>query len=95
MRGTCVKGCSNPQMTTYSYKVYRNEIDFNFEYNQIVWTEVNMTDIFFDSMFYFILFVLFRKNFHILFLLSELHHNYNIDFNFIIQTISKYHLLES
>ncbi len=52
MRGACVKGCSNPQMTSYTFKVYRNELDFNFYFNQIIWTEVNMTDYFFDSMFY-------------------------------------------
>ena len=28
MRGTCVKGCPDPQMTYFTYKVYRNLIDF-------------------------------------------------------------------
>lgn len=51
MRGTCVKGCPDPQMTYFTYKVYRNLIDFSF--SKIVWTEVNITDDFF----------LCRKNF--------------------------------
>lgn len=45
MRGTCVKNCPNPHMTFYTFKVYKNLIDFSF--NKIVWGEVNITDDFF------------------------------------------------
>jgi len=47
MKGNCVRGCPNAHMTYYNFKIYKNELDFNFEYGAIVWQELNLTENYF------------------------------------------------
>jgi len=46
MKGDCVRGC-NPSATFYTFKVYKNELDFNFQFDEIIWQEFNITDQYF------------------------------------------------
>lgn len=47
MKGNCVRGCTNAHMTYYNFKVYKNELDFSFDYGAIVWQELNLTENYF------------------------------------------------
>lgn len=46
MRGACVRNCPNPHLITFKFKVYKNPIDFGFDFPNM-WEEVNMTDSYF------------------------------------------------
>ena len=47
--GRCIRMCTNPQMTFFTFKVYKNARDFDFSFNNIIWEEFNMTDNYFSG----------------------------------------------
>ncbi len=44
MSGKCSKGCFNKHLTHYNFKIYKNQLDLNYQFDQIIWTEFNITD---------------------------------------------------
>ena len=49
--GRCIRACPNKHLTFFSYKVYKNQRDFDFAYDRIIWQEYNMTDNYFSGKF--------------------------------------------
>lgn len=45
----CIRACPNKHLTFFSFKVFKNARDFDFNFERIVWTEVNMTDNYFSG----------------------------------------------
>lgn len=95
MRGNCVRGCSNPHMTYYTFKVYKNQRDFSFDYNGILWSEVNMTDSYFLGIILYehilsetTLTILFLKN-------SKLYDESISNIKTFVPRLSQYNILES
>ena len=49
--GSCTFGCFNQKLTTYSYKIYKNEKDSDFNFDNIKWIDFQMTSNYFQGNF--------------------------------------------
>ena len=49
IEGDCVYGCYNKLLTHYSYQVYSNFKDFNFNFDDIIWKEFYMDSAYFSG----------------------------------------------
>ena len=44
MSGKCTMACYNKHLTKYIFTVYFNQLEYNYNFDEIVWSKFNMTD---------------------------------------------------
>jgi hypothetical protein len=53
IQGGCSYGCFNDLLTYYSFRVFGNTVDFDFEFTHIIWKELDMKSGFFSCTILF------------------------------------------
>lgn len=48
-KARCIRACPNSHLTFFNYKIYKNQRDFDFAFDRIIWEEYNMTDNYFSG----------------------------------------------